>query len=164
MLQLTGTKIHKMLKFVDYDIVFQEVPDEVTLAINLSQCPNDCEGCHSPFLKTDIGDELNESTLSDLLQRYADDVTCVGFMGGDRDLSSLVRLATFVKSQYELKVAWYTGREQLPKDVSFMAFDYIKVGPYKREFGPLNKRTTNQRLYKMREGNIVEDVTHLFWK
>ncbi len=153
-----------MLKFVDYDIVFQEVPDEVTLAINLSQCPNDCEGCHSPFLKTDIGDELNESTLSDLLQRYADDVTCVGFMGGDRDLSSLVRLATFVKSQYELKVAWYTGREQLPKDVSFMAFDYIKVGPYKREFGPLNKRTTNQRLYKMREGNIVEDVTHLFWK
>lgn len=153
-----------MLKFVDYDIVFQEVPDEVTLAINLSQCPNDCEGCHSPFLKTDIGDELNESTLSDLLQRYADDVTCVGFMGGDRDLSSLVRLATFVKSQYELKVAWYTGREQLPQGVSFVAFDYIKVGPYKREFGPLNKRTTNQRLYKMREGNIVEDVTHLFWK
>ncbi len=164
MLQLTETKIHKMLKFVDYDIVFQEVPDEVTLAINLSQCPNDCEGCHSPFLKTDIGDELNESTLSDLLQRYADDVTCVGFMGGDRDLSSLVRLATFVKSQYELKVAWYTGREQLPQGVSFVAFDYIKVGPYKREFGPLNKRTTNQRLYKMREGNIVEDVTHLFWK
>ncbi len=154
-----------MLKFVDYDIVFQEVPDEVTLAINLSQCPNDCEGCHSPFLKTDIGDELNESTLSDLLHQYADDITCVGFMGGDRDLSSLVRLATFVKSQYKhLKVAWYTGREQLPKNVSFVAFDYIKVGPYKKEFGPLNKRTTNQHLYKMKDGNIEDDVTHLFWK
>lgn len=154
-----------MIKFVDYDIVFQEIPNEVTLAINLSQCPNNCEGCHSPFLKTDIGDELNESALSDLLMRYADDVTCVAFMGGDGDLFSLVRLATFVKSQYgQLKIAWYTGREQLPKDVSFKDFDYIKVGPYKREFGPLNKRTTNQRLYKMRDGKISDDVTYLFWK
>ena len=28
-----------MLKYVDTDIVFQEFPDEVTLAINLSNCP-----------------------------------------------------------------------------------------------------------------------------
>lgn len=154
-----------MLKFVDYDVVFQEIPNEVTLAINLSQCPNDCLGCHSPFLKLDVGDELNESTLLDLLKRYADDVTCVSFMGGDRDLSSLVRLAVFVKSHYkQLKVAWYTGREQLPENVSLTAFDFIKVGPYKKEFGPLNKRTTNQHLYKMKDGRIEDDITYLFWK
>ena len=29
-----------MLKYANYDIVFQEVPDEVTLAINISNCPN----------------------------------------------------------------------------------------------------------------------------
>ena len=28
-----------MLKYVNHDIVFQEFPDEVTLAINLSGCP-----------------------------------------------------------------------------------------------------------------------------
>ena len=28
-----------MLKYVNHDIVFQEFPDEVTLAINLSLCP-----------------------------------------------------------------------------------------------------------------------------
>ena len=36
-----------MLKYVNHDIVFQEFPDEVTLAINLSCCPNGCTGCHS---------------------------------------------------------------------------------------------------------------------
>ena len=44
-----------MLKYVNYDIVFQEFPDEVTLAINLSLCPVCCPGCHSQFLQTDVG-------------------------------------------------------------------------------------------------------------
>ena len=30
---------HDMLKYTNHDIVFQEFPDEVTLAINLSLCP-----------------------------------------------------------------------------------------------------------------------------
>ena len=38
-------------------------------------------------------------------------------------------------------------------------FDYVKVGPYKKEFGPLNERTTNQRLYYHRE-----DITSRFWR
>ena len=37
-----------MLKYAGYDIVFQEIPDEVTLAISLTNCPNRCPGCHSP--------------------------------------------------------------------------------------------------------------------
>ena len=40
-----------MLKYAGYDIVFQEIPDEVTLALNLSGCPNGCPGCHSPHLQ-----------------------------------------------------------------------------------------------------------------
>lgn len=39
-----------MLKYVNTDIVFQEFPDEVTLAINLSNCPCHCPGCHSSYL------------------------------------------------------------------------------------------------------------------
>ena len=38
-----------MLKYANFDIVFQEVPDEVTLAINISNCPNQCVGCHSKY-------------------------------------------------------------------------------------------------------------------
>lgn len=70
-----------MLKFADYDIVFQEVPDETTLALNLSNCPHRCEGCHSPQLREDIGTPLTPESLDSLLARYPY-VTCVGLMGG----------------------------------------------------------------------------------
>ena len=59
-----------MLKYTDYDIVFQEIPDEVTLAINLSNCPNRCKGCHSPYLQQNVGEALTEENLSVLLQKY----------------------------------------------------------------------------------------------
>lgn len=39
-----------MLKYVDTAIVFSEIPDEVTLAINISGCPNKCKNCHSQYL------------------------------------------------------------------------------------------------------------------
>ena len=43
-----------MLKYTTHDIVFQEFPDEVTLAVNLSRCPNACPGCHSAALQGDF--------------------------------------------------------------------------------------------------------------
>ena len=42
-------------------------------------------------------------------------------------------------------------------------FDYIKIGPYIEKLGPLNKETTNQRLYK-RTDSGWEDITKMFWK
>ena len=74
-----------MLRYVDYDIVFQEIPDEVTLAINLSNCPNRCKGCHSPHLLENVGESLTEESLGHLLQKYGKAVTCVCFMGGDAE-------------------------------------------------------------------------------
>ena len=56
-----------MLKYYNYDIVFQEYPDEVTLAINLTLCPNRCVGCHSAFLRDDIGEELSPERLTALI-------------------------------------------------------------------------------------------------
>ena len=48
-----------------------------------------------------------------------------------------------------------------------MNFDYIKLGPYSEEFGPLNSVTTNQRMYKVvkQNGNYeLVDITNKFWK
>lgn len=153
-----------MLKFVDYDIVFQEVPNEVSLAINLSLCPNNCEGCHSAFLKGDVGEELSTGRLDEIIKKYEGDITCVSFMGGDGDVEALARLAAYVKQNFSVKVAWYSGKEKLPEEISLVDFDYIKVGPYKKDYGPLNNKSTNQRMYRMSGGEIVEDVTSLFWK
>ena len=56
-----------MLKYVNTDVVFQEIPDEVTLAINISNCPCHCPGCHSRYLWEDIGLSLERVLLVWLL-------------------------------------------------------------------------------------------------
>ncbi len=70
-----------MLRYINTDIVFQEFPDEVTLAINISGCPCRCPGCHSQFLWANRGDELTAEALSALIHGAKDTITCVGFMG-----------------------------------------------------------------------------------
>lgn len=149
------------LRFADYDIVFQEVPDETTLALNLSGCPHRCEGCHSPHLREDIGEELTPEALDRLLARYSG-VTCVGLMGGDGDLQAVEQMAAYIHT-LGLRTAWYTGRTTLPDGWHLEHFDYIKIGPYIEALGGLKSPKTNQRFYRVAEGKM-QDITSLFWK
>lgn len=158
-----------MLKYVNHDIVFQEYPDEVTLAINLSLCPNHCPGCHSSYLWQDVGEELTLERLLGLISNYDGAITCVGFQGGDNDPQVLCRLLAELRHQHpELKIGWYSGRQQLPQQqfpegFPLHLFDYIKLGPWREEAGPLTSRTTNQRFYRMEHGQLI-DQTSRFWR
>ncbi len=145
-----------MLKFADYDIVFQEVPDETTLALNLSNCPHRCEGCHSPQLREDIGTLLTPESLDSLLARYPY-VTCVGLMGGDGDRSTLLDMAHYIRSIGK-KVAWYTGAVDLPENFPISAFDFIKIGPYVAALGGLKSDTTNQRFYRIDNEKMIDET------
>lgn len=149
-----------MIKYTDYDIVFQEIPDEVTLAINLSNCPHRCPGCHSPHLRENIGKELTETALSDLLRRYENSVTCVCFMGGDADAGEVCRLASFVREEWngKIKTAWYSGCKALNNKSYSDYFSFIKLGAYIESLGGLEKETTNQRLYRIDNGYFT-DIT-----
>ena len=49
-----------MVRYFNFDVVFAEVPDQVSLAINITGCPNRCPGCHSPHLWEDAGRVLDE--------------------------------------------------------------------------------------------------------
>lgn len=154
-----------MLKYVNYGVVFQEIPGETTLSINISNCPFRCPGCHSDYLREDIGEELDIWSLSLLLDKYEDEITCVCFMGGDRDTKTIDMLAFMVKNMYpKLKVGWYSGAERISFGVYRRNFDYIKIGPYIEEFGGLKSKTTNQRLYKIDEYGQCVDITNKFWK
>ena len=145
-----------MLKYVSYDVVFREIPDETTLALNISGCPYRCSGCHSPWLQSDVGQPLTDSELSALLNRYGSTVTCVCFMGGDEAPDEVVRLATLIRRTTSLKVGWYSGRVALPPNFPLRPFHYIKLGPYIDHLGPLFTPTTNQRLYRITaEGAMV---------
>lgn len=141
-----------MLKVYNYDIVFQEIPDEVTLALNISNCPNRCEGCHSPWLWEDKGEPITDALLDQLVQQYASALTCVCFMGGDADPEAVEHYAAYLKKHYpNMKTAWYSGMETLPESTNIHCFDYIKTGAYKAELGGLKSPNTNQRLYRITE-------------
>ncbi|MCK9303333.1 MAG: anaerobic ribonucleoside-triphosphate reductase activating protein [Bacteroidales bacterium] len=150
-----------MIKYYNYDIVFQEIPDEVTLAINITNCPNRCVGCHSPHLRENIGVELSCEMLHELLNKYNKTITCCCFMGGDTNVNELETLADYVHQHSSIKVAWYSGRNQLPPH--FNLFQYVKLGEYIPEKGSLKSQNTNQRLYK-NCNNVAVDITSLFWK
>lgn len=150
------------MKYTDTQIGFQEFPDEISLLINISNCPFHCPGCHSPELWEDIGEWLDGRSLSHLLE-INKGISCVGFMGGSP--REIVRLAELVKVHFNLKVGWYWGGNYLPDDIKdkLFYFDYIKLGPYIMERGGLDSPNTNQRFYHVKDGVLV-DWTYKFWK
>ena len=158
------------MKVASFDIVFQEIPGEVTLALNLSNCPCHCPGCHSPHLAEDIGEELTTDLLDGLIDRYGSMITCVAFMGGDANPDEVAHWADYIHHSSirlsPLKTAWYSGRTSFPREPgipSQPSFDYVKLGPYIESLGGLKSPTTNQRLYKW-VGNEWQDITSSFWK
>ena len=154
-----------MLKFVNTGIVFQEIPDEVTLAINISNCPCRCPGCHSQYLWQNIGEPLTPIAISSMIERFGNSITRICLMGGDAEPSSINMLARYIHKMHKgYKVAWYSGRQLIPSTIRKSDFDYIKLGPYIEHLGCLKERTTNQRLYKHIVGEDFIDITETFWK
>ena len=161
------------MKIYNYEVVFQEFPDEVTLALNISNCPCHCKGCHSPFLAENKGVKLNVRYLKKLIKENPG-ITCVGFMGGDADPGEVMQWAGWLREYDEnLKIGWYSGRDSIPPNFNIMVFDYIKLGHYDKDRGPLTSKRTNQEMMKMtykrdEDGmkylDEIVDITPLFWK
>ena len=152
-----------MVRYHNFDIVFAEIPCETTLAINITNCPNRCRGCHSPHLQADMGRVLDEAELCGILARYGRSVTCVCFMGGDAAPHEIAALADVVRRKFPmLHTGWYSGRARLPEGLRPQSFDYIKLGGWVEELGPLTSPTTNQRLYRVGADGAMQDITELF--
>lgn len=157
-----------MMKYVDTKVVFAEVPDEVTLAINISNCPCHCEGCHSPYLAGDVGKPLDWPSLNALIN-INHGITCVAFMGGDASPKQVNELAWHVK-RMGLKTCWYSGRQELHDAIQLENFDFIKLGPYIPNKGGLDSPNTNQRFYRVKDcwcgavsSKRLQDITYQFW-
>ena len=154
-----------MLKYVNTGVVFQEIPDEVTLSINIARCPCHCPGCHSQYLWEDIGEPLTARCLNGLVNEYKKDITCVCFMGGDAEPEYVQTMAEFLHRQHpQMKVGWYSGRARVPFNINKALFDYIKLGPYIRHLGSLKQPTTNQRVYKKEADGTFIDITSRYWR
>ena len=139
-----------MLKCYSYDIVCQEIPDEISLAVNISCCPNRCPGCHSPWLWSNEGEDMTEDMLSIMIGKYSAAITCFCFMGGDAEPLEVMRLSRMIKERWpHVKTAWYSGKAAVAEGFDLTCLDYIKLGPYVEALGGLKSPDTNQALYKI---------------
>lgn len=151
-------------------VTFEEVPTEVTLSLSISNCQGKCPGCHSPELRCNIGTELTNEKLDELIMKNSG-ISCVLLLGEGNDKEELRRVADRVRNHWKLSVALYSGRERIEDDL-WEHFDYVKIGPYIESLGPLNKVTTNQRLYRYSPwfSDVScghkgwRDITSMFWR
>lgn len=154
-----------MLYYKGRTVSFQEVPDEVSLVILISNCPHRCPGCHSPDLWKAEGRDLEED-LDSLIDEYENAITCVCFMGDGQDEKALLRCADRVHER-GLKTAVYSGYDNAHR-MYFPHFDYCKTGRYIELLGGLDKKTTNQRMFKITKQHhdeyLMEDITDVFWQ
>lgn len=157
------------MKYLDYAVTFSEFPDEIALCINITNCPFHCSGCHSPELWEDIGIDLTIEELDKLIKSNKG-FTCIGFMGGiPEDINTL---ACYVYYEHKLRIGWYWGGNDIPKEINTQWFDYIKIGPYIKELGGLDNPKTNQKMYEIVETEDeygakfyqLKNITYKFWK
>ena len=152
------------LKYLGYSIVFQEVPNEVSLAINISGCPHKCEGCHSKYLWEYKGNYISND-IDNLIKKYQGLITCVCFMGGEQNPADLLYCIHIAK-EHNLKICLYSGVDTLSHLIRLgiaSSCDYVKIGHYDDRCGGLNNPTTNQKFFSRIDGQLV-DTTFLFQK
>lgn len=149
-----------MVIYDRYDIVFQEIPNEVSLAFTLKGCPNNCVGCHSIHLRENFGEELTKEKFIQILTKYQKQITCVLFLGDgySEEIKEFLKITRLMN----LKTALYSGLDQINSEfVSLL--DFYKIGSYQQLLGGLNSTGTNQKLYQISQLQLT-DITSLFWR
>ena len=151
-----------MLRYKGYTVTFQEVPDEISIVVNVCGCPYHCKGCHSPHLWNIKNSQDLYTDLNKILNEYKDYATCFCFMGGEWDMSGITNCISYIKQNSNLKVCVYSGNDDLKylKPIINIC-DYLKTGLYKKSLGGLDCLTTNQKFYKITNSELT-DITSKF--
>ena len=162
----------KPLKYYDVAVVFEEFPDEITLAVNISGCPCHCDNCSEPWLRPYVGTVLTNEEIDKLVESHPG-ITVFGLMGGDSNYKDCRRIAEYIHLHYpNLKVGMYSGRDFMSTDI-LNSFDLYKIGrwidPYqfgdasewhKHNCGVLQFPYSNQLLFEKVTNAVTGDT---FW-
>ena len=144
--------------YQDFQVVFQEVPGEISLCFSISGCSLRCSGCHSPLLwKEGIGKELTDAVFSEIVNRYKGFASCVLFMGGEWHLKKLVKNLKLARVE-GYKTCLYTGEEEINSEI-LEQLDWIKTGRWEKSLGGLDSIITNQKFKEVKTNRILN---HLF--
>lgn len=144
------------LKYNSYDVVLQEIPNEISLAFTITGCQLACVGCHSDYLwNKDNGKELTDELFEKIVLKYDGLISSVLFMGGEWESPELITKLVIAK-RLGLKTALYTGLNHKQMERSYQRIvtnlDYLKTGKWIQELGGLDSPTTNQRLVNIKTG------------
>ena len=110
------------MKYVDAKVVFQEIPDEITLAISISGCTIHCAGCHSKYLWDDVGELLTIDSLKQLIEKNSG-ITCVCFMGGD---SNPLLISQFAFDLFLIGFSGYFTKVDIGILIIFFCLSFMK--------------------------------------
>ncbi len=148
-----------MLRYIAEQIVWQEVPGEVSLAYTFSGCQLGCKGCHSAdSWDARQGQPLSTEHFARRLQDYQGLISCVLFLGGEWQEPELMPLLSLSKAA-GLKRCLYTGLEL--SDVSGALrreLTFIKTGRWLPERGGLQSPITNQQFIDLRTGQCLNSL------
>ena len=158
-----------MLKYLYSQVYTAEVPRELSLGFAVLGCNVHCPDCHSKHTwDINCGNQGIELTTEELDRQIARQpwVSCILFFGGEWDIHFLENLLLYAKKKYEYRLALYSGRnfDFFRQTCISSIVDFLKIGSYRKELGGLIYPSTNQRLYRLERGEIVEDMTPLFWR
>ena len=146
-------ELNRPLKYLSYGIVCQEVPEEVSLVINISGCPYKCKGCHSDYLWEYKGNYISND-IDKIINEYKDLFSCICFMGGNQNPNEMIKLLSHIKL-LGYKTCLYSGCNNFNELKVFLPYlDWLKYGSYDEtkkanniQYG-VKLATTNQHLLK----------------
>lgn len=145
------------MNYLTKQIVFREIPNEISLSYLITGCPLRCSGCHSAdSWNPAAGGRLTMEHFLRDLKTYEGWITCVLFLGGEwypKELQERLQMA----QNLGLKTALYTGLDQI--DSSIVAhLNFLKTGPYQKDRGGLDQARSNQKLVNVLTGEVLNSL------
>lgn len=146
------------MNYSDIEIVFQEVPGEISICFTITGCKFQCKGCHSPHLwKEENGKELTLNKYLEILDKYNGFASCVLFMGGEWFLLELIKYLKIAKKR-GFKTCLYTGEAKVDQKL-LSELTWLKTEPWIQNLGGLESEFTNQKFIEIKTNKILN---HLF--
>ena len=139
-------------------IVFQEVPNEISLCFSITGCKVGCKGCHSNELwHAKNGMALTNRAYMRWLKKYQGLISCVVFFGGEWQPSTLIE-KLLIANSFGLKTCLYSGEKHISMNIS-QYLTFLKTGAWQPALGGLGSTKTNQVFRNVITG---EKLNHLF--
>ena len=145
------------MRYVSEQIVFQEVPGEISLAWTISGCDLRCPGCHSAETwAPDKGELLTPAYAAQRMDDYRGLISCVLFMGGEWHPDTLCAILDAAQSR-GLATCLYTGLEDVSLQIK-NRLTFLKTGAFIRALGGLDSPDTNQRFIRVADGKNLNEL------